>query len=304
MSRKRKTFPTLRETLVRAAQKLDKADLVYGHGTTNAEDEAVFLVGEGLGLSPAKFERGLDKPLKAMQLLRVDQLVNLRIRTRRPAPYLVGRAYIQGVPFRVTENTIVPRSFIGELLFTDHFHDSFIGKRKIGRVLDVCTGTGCLAILAAMMFRRALVDAVDISTEALKIAKLNVKDHKLGQRVRLHKGSLFAPVKTRKYDLIITNPPYVSAASMRALPPEYKHEPKLALAGGKDGLDLVRKILKAAPKHLTDNGAIICEIGAGRAILEKEYPHLPFFWLDTALSEGEVFWLTKADFQKRRRPQK
>jgi ribosomal protein L3 glutamine methyltransferase len=294
---------TLRDALTVAVRKLDAANLTYGHGTDNPLDEAVFLALEGLGLPIDKLEKHIDKKLTTAQLLRINQLVNLRITTRKPASYLVGRAYIQGIPFRVDERTIVPRSFIGELLYADHIVGPgahFIpAPKKIKRVVDICTGSGCLAILAALKFPNALIDAVDLSKDALAVAKLNVSEKKLGKRVRFHKGNLFCPVKGKKYDLIITNPPYVDAPAMRALPPEYKHEPKLALAGGKDGLDLVRKILKDAPKHLTPDGAMICEIGTGREILEKEYPHLPFFWLSTENSDGEVFWLTSADLQRK-----
>jgi len=280
---------SLREAITRAAKKLHKAKLVYGHGTTNALDEAAFLALEGLGLPLDIPDRKLDKQITAKQQARIDGLIAQRIQTRKPAPYLVGRAYIQGIPFRIDERVIVPRSFIGELLF----NDNFIGTHKITRVLDLCTGSGCLAILAALKFPKAKVDAVDLSTDALSLAQQNVKDHKLGRRIHLHQGDLFAPLKGQKYDLIITNPPYVSASSMRRLPPEYKHEPRLALAGGTDGLDLVKRILKDAPKFLTPHGAMMCEIGAGRKALERAFPKIPFLWLETELSTDEVFWLTR-----------
>ncbi len=280
---------SLREAITRAAKKLHKAKLVYGHGTTNALDEAAFLALEGLGLPLDIPDRKLDKQITAKQQARIDGLIAQRIQTRKPAPYLVGRAYIQGIPFRIDERVIVPRSFIGELMF----NDNFIGTHKITRVLDLCTGSGCLAILAALKFPKAKVDAVDLSTDALSLAQQNVNDHKLGRRIHLHQGDLFAPLKGQKYDLIITNPPYVSASSMRRLPPEYKHEPRLALAGGTDGLDLVKRILKDAPKFLTPHGAMMCEIGAGRKALERAFPKMPFLWLETELSTDEVFWLTR-----------
>ncbi len=280
---------SLREAITRAAKKLHKAKLVYGHGTTNALDEAAFLALEGLGLPLDIPDRKLDKQITAKQQARIDGLIGQRIQTRKPAPYLVGRAYIQGIPFRIDERVIVPRSFIGELMF----NDNFIGTHKITRVLDLCTGSGCLAILAALKFPKAKVDAVDLSTDALSLAQQNVNDHKLGRRIHLHQGDLFAPLKGQKYDLIITNPPYVSASSMRRLPPEYKHEPRLALAGGTDGLDLVKRILKDAPKFLTPHGAMMCEIGAGRKALERAFPKMPFLWLETELSTDEVFWLTR-----------
>ncbi|MBL8631271.1 MAG: HemK family protein methyltransferase, partial [Rhodospirillaceae bacterium] len=203
---------TFRDALTSAVKRLDAAELSYGHGTDNALDEAAFLMLEGLGLPIDKLNKFIDKKLTPMQYLRVNQLVNLRISTRKPASYLVGRAYIQGIPFKVDERTIVPRSFIGELLFSDHIVGpgaNFVpAPKKLKRVADICTGSGCLAILAAMIFPNALVDATDVSKDALAVAKLNVSEKKLGKRIRLHKGSLFAPLKGKKYDLILANPPY------------------------------------------------------------------------------------------------
>jgi ribosomal protein L3 glutamine methyltransferase len=164
------------------------------------------------------------------------------------------------------------------------------------RVLDLCTGSGCLAILAALSFPRAKVDAADVSAPALALAKENVADHRLGERIELHRGDLFAPLKGKRYDLIISNPPYVDATGMNALPAEHRHEPRVGLAAGDDGLDLVRRILAEAPKHLAKNGALLCEIGRGREALEAAYPKTPFLWLDTELSDGEVFWLGRPDF--------
>jgi len=288
---------TLREAIAKAAKRLHKAKLVYGHGTTNPIDEAAFLAMEGLGVSK------LDKKLTQAQTARLDALITERITTRKPAPYLVGKAYIQGIPFRVDERVIVPRSFIGELLYSDHFMDTFLTRpEKIKRVLDLCTGSGCLAILAALKFPKAQVDAVDLSDDALSLAKQNIADKKLARRVTLHKSDLFTALKGRRYDLIITNPPYVAASSMRRLPPEYRHEPRLALAGGADGLDLVKRILAAAPDHLTPDGAMLCEIGAGRKALERAFPRTPFLWLDTALSEGEVFWIMGQDLEAIAKP--
>jgi ribosomal protein L3 glutamine methyltransferase len=165
----------------------------------------------------------------------------------------------------------------------------------IGSVLDLCTGSGCLAIIAAMCLPNAEIDAVDLSADALEVAKLNVADHGMDDRIRLKHGDLFKPLKSARYDLIITNPPYVAAAEVAAFPPEYANEPQLAHLGGSDGLDLVRRILAEAPAHLTPEGGLICEIGTGRHILEEEYPALPFTWLDTEQSEGEVFWLSRRD---------
>jgi ribosomal protein L3 glutamine methyltransferase len=293
---------TLRDAIGHAAKRLHKAKLVYGHGTTDAVEEAVFLAFEGLGLPQTITNRKLDKPLTPKQQQRIDELINARITTRKPAPYLVGRAYIQGIPFRIDERVLIPRSFIGELLFNDHVvgeNAVIISQpKKIRRVLDLCTGSGCLAILAALKFPNAKVDAVDLSADALELAKLNVTDKKLRSRIKLLQGDLFAPLKGERYDLIITNPPYVAASSMRRLPPEYRHEPQLALAGGTDGMDLVKRILKDAPKYLALGGAMICEIGAGRKALERAFAKLPFFWLETAHSSDEVFWLTREQLSR------
>ena len=277
---------TVEDVIRYGARRFNKAKLFYGHGTDNAVDEAAWLVLETLGL-PVDGSAPLRRRLTEEQRKAVLAIIDRRVVTRKPAAYLLNKAYIQGLSFYVDERVIVPRSFIGELLV------DFDLMRAPKKVLDLCTGSGCLAILAAHVFPFAAVDAVDLSAGALEVAKRNVTDHGLKKRVHLFKGNLFKPLKNKKYDLIITNPPYVDAPAMKALPPEYRHEPEMALASGKDGLDIVRKILKEAPKHLTLEGGLLCEIGRGREILEKEYPHLSFLWLDTALSEGEVFWLTR-----------
>jgi ribosomal protein L3 glutamine methyltransferase len=190
----------------------------------------------------------------------------------------------------------VPRSYIGELLFSGLFggdgHNLIEDPKSVNSVLDLCTGSGCLAILAAGIFPNASVDAVDLSKDALAVARINVKDHDLESRIALHQGDLFAPLGKKKFDLIITNPPYVAEAEVAAFPKEYAHEPAMAHVGGRDGLDIVRRILREAPKHLNKGGSLLCEIGTGREILESEYQNLNFFWLDTEESSGEVFWLT------------
>ena len=281
-----KALLTLEDFIRYGVRCFNKAKLSYGHGTDNAFDEAAWLVLETMRLP-------MDEPLEPSLRLTegerkaVKAVIDKRVKTRKPAAYLLNKAYIQGLPCYVDERVIVPRSFIGELLV------GFDLMQMPKTVLDLCTGSGCLAILAAHIFAPAAVDAVDLSAGALTVAKRNVSDYKLKKRVHLFKGNLFAPLKNKKYDLIITNPPYVDARAMKSLPAEYRHEPKMALASGKDGLDIVRKILNEAPEHLTSNGGLLCEVGRGRKILEKEYPHLPFLWLDTQLSQGEVFWLTR-----------
>ena len=283
---KKKEPATVEDFIHHGAQRFIKAKISFGHGTDNAVDEAEWLVLETLGL-PMDETTPLDQGLTGAEVKQVLAIIEKRIKTRKPAAYLLKRAYIQGLPFYVDERVIVPRSFIGELLPDFGLMDA------PKTVLDLCTGSGCLAILAAHLFPKAKVDAVDLSAKALAVAERNVKDHRMGKRVRLFQGDLFKPLKGKKYDLIITNPPYVDAGAMKKLPREYRHEPAMALASGKDGLDLARRILKEAPNHLTVNGGILCEVGRGKELLEKEYKRLPFLWLDTELSEGEVFWLTR-----------
>lgn len=281
---------TVEELIRRCARQLEKARLSYGHGTSNALDDAAWLVLETLGL-PLDKPASLRKKLTAPAVAKVEKVIAARIETRKPAAYILRKAYIQGLPFYVDERVIVPRSFIGDLLYDGTLHALLSEAPR--RVLDLCTGSGCLAVLTADVFPKATVDAVDLSPDALDVAARNVKDYKLGRRIKLFRGNLFAPVKSKKYDLIITNPPYVDAKAMKKLPQEYRHEPPMALGSGADGLDLVRKIIKEAPKHLTADGGLLCEVGRGRKLLEKAYPRLPFLWLDTELSEGEVFWLTR-----------
>ncbi|OPH13155.1 SAM-dependent methyltransferase [Azospirillum brasilense] len=288
---------TVRDLIRYGVSRFNEADLDYGHGTTNAHDEAVFMVLEGLSLPIDQLDPYVDARLTLAERRKVADLLHARVETRKPASYLLNKAYIQGIPFYVDERVIVPRSYIGEILFSDLIGgDDFTlveDPTEVERVLDLCTGSGCLAILAAQIFPEAQVDAVDLSADALEVAKRNVADSGFEDRITLHHGDLFAPLKNRKYDVIITNPPYVDAEAMAALPPEFRHEPQMALASGEDGLDIVRRILKEAPKHLTPEGGLLCEFGTGREILEAEYPDLDFFWVETANSFGEVFWLTR-----------
>lgn len=273
-----------------AVRRFRAARLAYGHGTTNAVDEAAFLLLEALRLPIHRIDPWLDLKPTPAERARLLTLIDARIGLRLPAPYLLGAAYMQGVRFHIDRRALIPRSFIGDLLT-----GGVLPVAKPRRILDLCSGSGCLAILAALAFPHATVDAVDLSTGALALARRNVAAHRLGDRISLHRGDLFAPLENRRYDLIISNPPYVDAGGMAKLPPEFKHEPRLALAAGDDGLDLVRRILSDAPRHLTKNGGLVCEIGRGRTPLEAAYPSLPFLWLDTELSEGEVFWIGRND---------
>jgi ribosomal protein L3 glutamine methyltransferase len=290
---------TLRDFFRYAVSRFRNSQLVFGHGTTNAVDEAAFIILEALHLPIDDLNPYLDAHLLMHERQLLAELIDKRISSRRPAAYLLNKAYIAGVPFYVDERVIIPRSFIAELLRSDLFNGAEGGlieqPEQIGRVLDLCTGSGCLAIMAAAAFPNAHIDAIDISAAALDVARRNVRDHQGSDRISLYEGDLFAPLASVKpaplYDLIITNPPYVGSDVMAHLPPEFRHEPSLALAGGVDGLDIVRRILDCAPDYLTPEGGIICEIGEDRALLEADYPHLPFLWLDTEESEGEVFWL-------------
>ena len=284
-----------------AATRLEDAGVVFAHGTTDPVAEAAFLVGETLGLHPDDVEAAARRRVSEAEAAKILDLVARRIATRKPAAYLVNRMYMLGVPFYVDERTIVPRSFIGEILM-EHFGDDsplqLASPSRVRRVLDLCTGSGCLAVLAALAFPGATVDAVDLSADALEVARRNVAEHGLDDRIRLLRGDLFETVGGERYDLIITNPPYVDAEGMAGLPAECVHEPAMAFDGGEDGIDLVRKILDAAAAHLAADGGLLCEVGRCRPALEAAYPNLPFLWLDTEDSEGEVFWLEADDLGK------
>jgi ribosomal protein L3 glutamine methyltransferase len=280
---------TLNDFFRLAVRRFKAARLAYGHGTTNAVDEAAFMMLEALRLPIHAIDPWLDLRPTPAERPRLLTLIDARISLRMPAPYLLGAAYMRGVRFHVDRRALIPRSFIGDILADGALP---LDPRKVKRVLDLCTGSGCLAILAALAFPRAKIDAVDLSAGALALARRNVAEHRLGDRITLHRGDLFQPLAGQRYDLIITNPPYVDAGGMASLPPEYRHEPRLALAAGEDGLDLVRRILDEAPRHLRKGGGLVCELGRGRAPLERAYPNAPFVWLDTEQSQGEVFWLS------------
>ena len=285
---------TLLDHVRYAVSRFSQAGLVFAHGTTDPVAEAAFIVCETLHLHPDQFEMFAAARLTDVESKAVRALIEQRIETRKPAAYLLNAIWMRGLRFYIDERAIVPRSFIGELL-DQHFADddaSLIGDPlDVRRVLDLCTGSGCLAILAARTFSDALIDAVDLSKDALAVAARNVADHALEHRVTLHKGDLFAPVKGQRYDLIISNPPYVDAAGMGSLPRECRYEPKMAFDGGTDGLDFVRRIVDGAGEHLNDGGGLLCEIGRCKPAMEQAYPELPLLWLDTDDSEGEVFWV-------------
>jgi ribosomal protein L3 glutamine methyltransferase len=293
---------TIRDLLRLAVTRMERAGVSFGHGTDTAFAEAVFLIAEHLRLPRDGLELFLDARLTLVERQEIVGVIEQRIASRKPASYLVKRAYIGDFAFYVDERVIVPRSFIGELLCSGRLGEAGLiaDDDAITRILDLCTGSGCLAILAAIAFPNSRIDAVDISADALAVARRNVDDYGLADRIELHEGDLFAPLAERRYDLIVTNPPYVARDTMASLPAEYRHEPALALAGGTDGLAVVRRILGDAPQHLTAAGGLLCEIGEGRDLLEHEFPQLPFFWLDTETSEGEVFWLPGTVLEEQR----
>jgi ribosomal protein L3 glutamine methyltransferase len=291
---------TLLDFVRYAVSRFIEAKLVFAHGTTDPVAEAAFLVCETLHLHPDRFESFANARVTAPEAKAILDLIARRVATRKPAAYLVNKIYMRGLPFHVDERVIVPRSLIGELL-DSHFGGSADGGALLGdpdsvdHVLDLCTGSGCLAILACHNFRNAQFDAVDISKDALDVAARNLAAYGLNQRITLHQGDLFGPIAGRRYDLIISNPPYVDAEGMAGLPRECRAEPKLAFDGGADGLDIIRRILREAGRHLTPGGGLLCEIGRGRERLEAEFPQLPLLWLDTEDSEGEVFWIGAVD---------
>ncbi len=292
--RLKSSLDTLGDLFRFAVQRFKDARLAYGHGTTNAVDEAAFLLLEGLRLPIHNIDPWLALRPTEAEKARLLTLIDARIALRLPAPYLVGATYMHGVRFHADKRALIPRSFIGDLLVAGAL--PIAEPKKVRRVLDLCTGSGCLAILAALAFPAAKVDAVDLSRGALALAGRNIATHRLRDRISLHHGDLFAPLAGQRYDLIISNPPYVDAKGMDRLPPEYRHEPRMALAAGKDGLDLVHRILAEGARHLTTRGALLCELGRGRKPLERAYSRTQFVWLDTELSQGEVFWLAREDF--------
>ena len=261
---------TLAELIERTAARFAAASLFYGHGTDNPRDEAAWLVLRALGLA---FDADLERAASAADAERIERLAARRIDERMPLAYLLKEAWLAGQWFYVDERVIVPRSHIAELM-----REPFIARRAVRRVLDLCTGSGCLAILAARAFPAAEVDAVDISPAALAVARKNVAHHRVGRRVHLRRSDLFAALGTARYDLILANPPYVSAPAMEALPAEYRHEPRVALAGGADGLAFVARILAAAPRRLEPDGLLICEVGDARRAVERRFARLQLAW--------------------------
>ena len=285
---------TLIDCIDAMAARLDAAGVAYGHGTTCAFDEAAWLALWRLGLPLDSLDEHEGRVLTETEQQQVADLVAQRIATRRPAAYLTGEAWLQGVPFHVDERAIVPRSLIAEVL-ADGSIDAWLSDRT-RRVLDLCTGNGSLAVLAAMAWPEVQVDASDLSADALAVARMNVARHGLTARIRLLQGDLFAGVGAAQggpYDLILCNPPYVNDGSMAALPPEFRAEPALALAGGTDGMDFIRRLLQQAPAHMTADAVLVLEIGHEREHFERAFPRLEAVWLDTSAGGDAVLLLTR-----------
>ena len=287
---------TVRGWLRFAVTRFNEAGLSFGHGTTNARDEAAYLILHTLKLPLDRLDPFLDKSLSAEEIEAVSRMLRRRVEQRVPAAYLTNEAWLGDFRFYVDERVIVPRSYIAELL-RDELSPWVKNPESVGAALDLCTGSGCLAILLAQTFPNARVEATELSPDALEVASRNVSDYGLEERIRLVRGDLFAGL-TGPYQLIVSNPPYVNADSMAALPPEYRAEPQMALAGGQDGLDIVRRILSGAGAALDRDGLLVVEIGHNREALERAFPRLPFTWLETSGGDGFVFLLTGAQLAR------
>lgn len=285
---------TLIDLITFEAARLKSAGVSFGHGTTNAFDEAAWLVLWSLGMELDALETHAKKAIADDERAKAEALVTRRIETRQPAAYLTKEAWLQNVPFYVDERTIVPRSFIAELLADGEGTgqlDAWLSDRT-HRVLDLCTGNGSLAVIAALAYPEVVVDAADISDDALAVARINVDKHKLGKRITLVRSDLFDGL-AGPYDLIVCNPPYVNAQSMRALPDEYRHEPALALAGGDDGMDLVKRILRDAPARMSPDAVLVLEIGNERANFEHAFRRLEVAWMETSAGDDQVLLVTR-----------
>jgi ribosomal protein L3 glutamine methyltransferase len=283
---------TLRDVLRHAVSRFNAAGIAFGHGTQDAFDDAAYLLLHTLHLPLDKLDPFLDARLSRAEVAQLLQVVERRAGERLPAPYITQEAWLQGYRFHVDERVIVPRSFIAELL-KDGLSPWIEDADAVGSVLDLCTGSGCLAIMAADVFAQAAVDAVDVSADALAVAQRNVEAYGLQERVRLVRSDLYASLAGARYDVILCNPPYVNEASMQALPAEYRHEPRLALAGGEDGMDLVRTIVGQAARHLNDEGWLILEIGHERPYFEAAFAHLQPTWLTTSAGDDMVLALRR-----------
>ncbi|MEN9658154.1 MAG: hypothetical protein RL571_1619 [Pseudomonadota bacterium] len=284
---------TVRDLHRFAVSRFNAAELFYGHGTDNAWDEAAYLILSTLKLPLDRLEPMYDAKLLPEELAQVLDILKQRVETRKPAAYLTKEAWLGEYKFFVDERTIVPRSFIAEIIREGGLTPWIEYPELIHRAMDLCTGSGCLAIVMADAFPDAAIDALDLSPDALDVAEINVLEYSLGERIDLMDSDLFSAVEGELYDLIISNPPYVDAHSVEELPPEYLHEPEMALGSGEDGLDITRRILEEATRFLNPLGVLVVEIGHNRDELEASYPDLPFVWLETESGDGFVFLLTR-----------
>jgi ribosomal protein L3 glutamine methyltransferase len=285
-----------RQLIQWAAKQMEAAHLYFGHGTDNALDEAAFLVLRSLQLPFDITDQILNQPLQDEQRQQVIDVVNERIATRKPAAYLLGECWFAGLRFYINEHVLVPRSPFAELILEQF--SPWCRAESVRRILDIGTGSGCMAIASALAFPGATVDAIDISTEALAVAQRNVADYGLQGRVTLIESDLFQKLEGRRYDLIIANPPYVDAEDFAAMPPEYRHEPAIGLRAGKDGLDIVRRILESAGTYLTETGVLVVEVGNSETALTEQYPQVPFLWLEFARGGEGVFLLTRQELNQ------
>lgn len=291
----REIAPETVDALVRhGASRLKAARLSFGHGLASAHDEAAYLTAHAIGVPPDALAAHPGQRLSRAEIRKALRLFERRIEERKPAAYLTGVAWLGGLRFRVNENVIVPRSYIAELLRED-LAPWIVRPHRIRSALDLCTGSGCLAIMMAHSFPRARIDASDISREALRVARRNVAEYRLGKRVRLVRSDLYTELAGRRYDVIVSNPPYVTAASMRRLPREYRHEPRLALAGGRAGMDFTRAILRGAAAHLNPGGTLVMEVGHSRGRVERAFPRVPFIWAHTSGGDDCVFVISRED---------
>jgi ribosomal protein L3 glutamine methyltransferase len=288
---------TVEAMLVTGEKLFNEAQIYFGHGTTNAWDEAVYLLSHVLDLPPDADRSLLGHPLSATQQSAVLALYKRRIEERIPAPYLTGRAWFCGLPFTVDQRVIIPRSPIAELVFNRFYPWC---DQEPQRILDLCCGSGCIGIACAYAFEASDVVVSDISPEALSIAQLNIAEHELDSRVRAVQSDLFAGLAGETFDLIVSNPPYVDARDLAEMPDEYQHEPELALASGDDGLDFTRRLLREALEYLGEAGVLVVEVGNSWVALEKAFPKVPFLWLEFSEGDAGVFVLTKEQLSEHR----